>query len=163
MHTAEKVWSGIGAALFGLVAVSALTPTPGATTPLAVSTSTAEAPARSTVTVTDVIDGDTVRAGDQVIHVLGIDSCDVSTPGGIEAKQMAESLLGGREITLRAEPGVDRDAAGRLLRHVDLAFGYDYGHYMVAFDHTGADASNGGNRSYVASLHEDDRDGRTCG
>ncbi|MCD2187945.1 thermonuclease family protein [Actinomycetospora soli] len=162
MRTAEKVWSGIGVALVGLVGIGAMSPTSSATT-VSLSSSSTEAPARSTVTVTDVLDGDTVRAGDQVIHVLGIDSCDPSTPGGAEAKQMAESLLGGREITLRAEPGIDRDASGRLLRHVDLAFGYDYGHFMVTYAHTGADASNGGNRGYVASLREDDRNGRSCG
>jgi endonuclease YncB( thermonuclease family) len=160
--TAEKVWSGLGVALFGLVGVSAMTPSSGATTPLAVSTST-EAPVRSTVTVTDVISGDTVRAGDQVIRVLGISSCDPSTPGGAEAKQMAEALLGGREITVRTQPGLDRDASGRLLRSIDLAAGGDYGHFMVAYPHTGADASNGVDRQTVAGLREDDGNGRSCG
>jgi endonuclease YncB( thermonuclease family) len=160
--TVEKVWSGIGAAVFGLVAVSALTPTSSATAALAADTST-ESPSLSTVTVTDVLDGDTVMAGPQVIHVLGIDSCPVSTPGGAAAKQMAESMLGGRQITLRTEPGVDRDASGRLLRRIDLADGGDYGSFMVPFAHTGADASNGVSRQYLASLRENDGNGRSCG
>lgn len=165
MGTAEKVWSGIGAAVFGLVGVSAMTPPSSATASLALSASTSsdEAPSLTTVTVTDVIDGDTVRAGDQVIHVLGIDSCPVSTLGGAEAKQMAESMLGGRQVTLRTEPGVDRDASGRLLRRIDLADGGDYGSFMVPFAHTGADASNGISRQYWASLHENDANGRVCG
>ncbi|WP_018332106.1 thermonuclease family protein [Actinomycetospora chiangmaiensis] len=159
--TAEKVWSGIGAALVGLVGVGALTPSTGAAGPLALGST--EGPALSTVTVTDVIDGDTVRAGSQVIHVIGIDSCPVSTPGGIEAKEMAEAMLGGRRVTLRTEPGVDRDASGRLLRRIDLADGGDYGTFMVPFAHTAADASYGVSRQYLADLRDNDGNGRTCG
>ncbi|MEJ2866512.1 thermonuclease family protein [Actinomycetospora sp. OC33-EN08] len=163
MRTAEKVWSGIGAAVFGLVGVAAMTPSTTATTELAVSRPAAEAPARSTVTITGVVDGDTLLAGDEVIRVLGIDTCDVATPGGAEAKRMAESMLDGRQVSLRAESGVDRDATGRLLRYVDLAQGGDYGDFMVSYAHTRPDASNGAGRQYVSSLRDDDSNGRTCG
>ncbi|MDL5159599.1 thermonuclease family protein [Actinomycetospora termitidis] len=163
MRTAEKVWSGIGAAVFGLVGITAMSPSTAASTPLALDRPAAEAPARSTTTITGVVDGDTLLAGQQVIHVLGIDSCDASTPGGAEATRMAEALLDGRQVTLRAEPGVDRDASGRMLRYIDLAQGGDYGDFMVSFAHTRADASNGAGRQYVSSLRDDDSNGRTCG
>ncbi|MFC5061643.1 thermonuclease family protein [Actinomycetospora atypica] len=176
MRTAHKVWSGIAAGVFCLVAISDLSssPTTAASAPAA---ATAPAPASSaptsvaapaptraaapTVTVTEVIDGDTLLVGGRRIGVLGIDSCPASTYGGKQATSLAESLVEGRDVTLRAEPGVEKDRAGRLLRYVDLPYGSDFGGSMVAYDHTGA-VENGADPSYLAGLRDADPNGRTC-
>ena len=176
MRTAHKVWSGIAAGVFCVVAISDLgssSPTTAASSPAA-ATAPAPAyaaptyvaappttPAAPTVTVTDVIDGDTLVVGGRRIGVLGIDSCPVSTSGGKQAKSLAESLVEGREVTLRAEPGVEKDKAGRLLRYVDLSYGSDYGESMVTSDHTGA-VDNGADASYLAGLRDADPNGRSC-
>jgi hypothetical protein len=72
-------------------------------------------------------------------------------------------MLDGRQVTLRTEPGVDRDADGRLLRRIDLADGGDYGTFMVPFAHTGVDASYGISRQYLVDLRANDGNGRSCG
>lgn len=158
--TTQRVWSGIAAGFFGLATIGALSGTPS---PVSASTlADSEPPARTTVTVTDVLDGDTFVADGRQVHVLGIDSCPVSTRGGQEALQMADAMLAGHRVTLRSQPGVDEDGSGRLLRYVDLANDGDYGDFMVTFAHTGADASGGAPRDYVASLRDDDPNGRSC-
>lgn len=89
-------------------------------------------------TVAGVIDGDTfeLSSGD-LVRVLGIDSCEMSTDAGPRAKAAAESLLSNPQVTLEREPGVDRDRYGRLLRYVSTAYGADMGETMVTGPHTG--------------------------
>jgi endonuclease YncB( thermonuclease family) len=191
VRTAYKVWSGIAAGALCLVAISDLSSdhtTPAAPAPVVASAASPAAVAPSalpvaapsstapaapatgqpasagqTVTVSRVIDGDTFVAGGQKIRVLGIDSCEAGTTGGAEATAMARTMLDGRQVVLRSEPGVDRDRYGRELRYVEMPAGGDFGDYMVGFDHTAvytgkADASP----AYVAKLRSDDTDGRTC-
>ncbi|MEJ2869670.1 hypothetical protein WCD74_17990 [Actinomycetospora sp. OC33-EN08] len=180
MRTAYKVWSGIAAGVFCLVAIGDLSDNGSSTTtaPAAVSAAAAPAtyvpaapaapapvapvePAGDAVTVTDVIDGETVVADGQKIRVLGIDACDVSTYGGKQAKQTAETFLEGQQVTLRTEPGVEKDRNGRLLRYVDMSSG-DYGTLAVVYDHTGVDSSSQADPTYLSELRSADPNGRTC-
>lgn len=115
------------------------------------------------VSVTRVIDGDTfeVSTGKQV-RVLGIDSCEMSTQGGVEAKQWAENTLAGRTVTLTQEPGVDLDKYGRQLRYVATDAG-DFGEMMVFYPHTGIYAGhNDASAAYVNDLRSSDVSGRDC-
>jgi endonuclease YncB( thermonuclease family) len=116
------------------------------------------------VGVTRVIDGDTfeVSTGKKV-RVLGIDSCEMGTQGGDNAKQAAQALLSGETVTLTQEPGVDLDKYGRQLRYVTLAGG-DFGELMVAQAHTGVYAGHSdGSAAYMGALRARDSNGRDCG
>lgn len=120
------------------------------------------------VQVAKVIDGDTFETtGGRRVRALGIDSCEMSTPGGRSAKATAESILSpGRILVLVREPTApDTDRYGRLLRYVrDIDGTHDFGWSMVVNDHTGVYAGrNDASPEYVAKMRELDTDGRTCG
>jgi micrococcal nuclease len=132
------------------------------------------APAGEAIAVSRVVDGDTFEIFDgRTIRVLGIDSCEMITPGGQQAKSTAESLLAiGGPITMTAEPGVDTDRYGRLLRYVQLNGGRsDFGEEMVKDDHTGvSQGENDPSPEYVQRLYAADLvnaknppSGRDCG
>lgn len=188
MRTAHKVWSGIAAGVFGLVAVtdlagssvppagtvasSSMLPassgaaSSGAIPAAAPSVAPAVAgPAAVSASVIDVIDGDTFRlaSGDEV-RVLGIDSCEAATPGGQRATAVARSRLLSAPVTLTAEPGVDRDRYGRMLRYVG-AGGTDFASSMVTQDHTAiyTRGRNDASTAVQSTLRRLDTDGRTCG
>lgn len=114
--------------------------------------------------VTRVIDGDTFEVtGGRRVRVLGIDSCEMSTAGGREAKETAEILLAGSQVVLTAQPGApDKDRYGRLLRYV-MVGSSDFGRSMVIYSHTGVYAGkNDASPEYVAELRNFDSDGRDC-
>ncbi len=117
------------------------------------------------VTVTRVIDGDTFALPDGArVRVLGIDSCETSTPAGPRATTEARRLLAAGAVVLRAEPGTDRDRYGRLLRYVRLPDGRDFGTVMVAATHTAVYAGRGdASAAYTRALRAADGNGRTCG
>lgn len=179
MRTAYKVWSGIAAGVFCLVAIGDLsndgrtTTTTGTTAaPAAVSAPApavappvapvaAPEPTGDTVMVTDVIDGESFVADGQRIRILGIDACDASTYGGRQATTTAETFLEGQQVTLRTEPGVEKDRNGRLLRYVDTSSG-DYGTLAVTYDHTEADDASQAAPTYLDELRSADPNGRTC-
>jgi endonuclease YncB( thermonuclease family) len=191
VRTAYKVWSGVAAGLFCLVAITDLssnhtttaasapavssTVSPAVTAP-SVAAPVAAAPTTTTletgqptsggetVTVDRVIDGDTFVAGGQKVRVLGIDSCESNTYGGRQATDTARTMLEGEQVVLRSEPGVDRDKYGRELRYVDMSVsGSDFGDYMVSYDHTAVYAGkNEASAAYVAKLRADDHNSRTC-
>ncbi|GAA4853524.1 hypothetical protein GCM10023201_53860 [Actinomycetospora corticicola] len=177
MRTAYKVWSGIAAGVFCLVAISDLsdggtstTAAPAAVSapaapryvaPAAAAPVAAPEPTGDTVTVTDVVDGETFVAGGQRIRILGIDACDASTYGGRQATSTAETYLEGQQVTLRTEPGVEKDRNGRLLRYVDTSAG-DYGTLAVTYDHTQADGASKADPTYLDELRSADPNGRTC-
>ena len=118
-----------------------------------------------TVTVVKVADGDTFTiAGGQKVRVLGIDSCEMGTKAGPEAKTTAAALLLAGGVTLRTQPGApDKDRFGRLLRYVTLDSGSDFGEAMVGHDHTGVYAGkNDASPSYVTRLRRLDAGGRNC-
>lgn len=115
-------------------------------------------------TVTKVVDGDTFEVtGGQRVRVLGIDSCEMSTVGGAEAKETATNLLS-HGVALRSQPGApDKDRYGRLLRYVMIGGGDDFGEAMVRYDHTGVYAGkNDASPEYVTKLREIDFMGRNC-
>lgn len=124
--------------------------------------------------VARVIDGDTFVVGDDTIRVLGIDACETDTAGGGEATQAAQSLLLGPDkfVVVTAEPGVDRDQYGRLLRYVRVGStndspsddGYDFGTEMVGYYHTGVyQGRNDASANYLAALRDADQyTGRDC-
>ena len=188
MRTAHKVWSGIAAGVFGLVAVTDLagSSVPPAGTVASSSTLPASSgaassgaipaaapsvapavagPAAVSASVIDVIDGDTFRlaSGDEV-RVLGIDSCEAATPGGGRATAAARARLLSAPVTLTAEPGVDRDRYGRMLRYVGVG-GTDFASSMVTQDHTAiyTRGRNDASTAVQSTLRRLDTDGRTCG
>jgi endonuclease YncB( thermonuclease family) len=130
---------------------------------LAAPTSSATAAATPTaeaITVTKVIDGDSLQLADgREIRLLGIDSCEASTYGGKEATSAAESALTNpynQPITMTAEPGVDLDPYDRHLRYVQLN-GYDFGESMVKHDHTGVyQGKHDASPQYVRRLYAAD-------
>ncbi|HEY9417886.1 MAG TPA: thermonuclease family protein [Pseudonocardia sp.] len=115
------------------------------------------------IRVSRVIDGDTFELPDGTrVRVLGIDSCEMSTPAGQEALTSAKFWLDNKDIVLTSEPGVDLDRYGRKLRYVN-AGGVDFGKSMVSYPHTGVyGGKNGANPAYIAELRGLDTGGRTC-
>jgi endonuclease YncB( thermonuclease family) len=120
-----------------------------------------------------VVDGDTIDLTDgRTVRILGIDSCEMKTAAGEDAKTAAELLVSDGAVTLTGEPAADKDRYGRILRYVTLPDGTDFGEQMVPWDHTGVyggkpnDASPG----YLERLYAVDTKyamdppaGRNCG
>lgn len=88
--------------------------------------------------VNRVIDGDTVEilidGQPQSLRVIGVDTPETVDPRrsveclGVEAKARANEILAGQSIYLQLDPSQDdRDRYGRLLRHIILADGRNYG------------------------------------
>lgn len=172
-----KVWSGIAAGAFCLVALAGCgdggtTPTSSGASGVASSSSLAGYPAAGsgtaaaghTVSVLRVIDGDSFRTADgREVRVLGIDSCEAATAGGRRATAAAQQRLLGVPVVLTAEPGVDRDRYGRELRYV-TAGGRDHAADMVTADHTAiyTDGRNDASPRVQAQLRALDTNGRVC-
>jgi len=75
-------------------------------------------PPTGTVTVVQVIDGDTiVIEGGTHVRYIGIDSPERDEPYYAEAMQMNEDLVEGKEVRLESDV-TDKDEYGRLLRYV---------------------------------------------
>lgn len=116
------------------------------------------------VAVARVVDGDTLQLGDgQRVRLLGVDSCESSTPQGPAATAATEQFVAGGAVELGAEAGVDRDRFGRLLRYVGVPGRGDLGEFLVGFPHTGVyQGRNDASPAYRARLEALD-DGRACG
>jgi endonuclease YncB( thermonuclease family) len=82
-----------------------------------------------TGTVTEVVDGDTIRVklstGIERVRIIGIDTPETVDPNrppacyGAEATAFAKRVLGGKSVILEADPTQDvRDRYDRLLAHV---------------------------------------------
>jgi micrococcal nuclease len=68
--------------------------------------------------VTEVIDGDTfVLSTGEKVRVIGINTPEMSEPGGIIAKDIATQLLLGKKVQLKRDVR-DKDDYDRLLRYV---------------------------------------------
>lgn len=139
---------------------------PASTPPISVPSTapSSPTPAGTTVAVTRVIDGDSFEiAGGDEVRVLGIDSCEMDTYGGRQAKESAELYLEGESVVLVQEPGADRDRYGRLLRYVSTSYGSDFGETMISSDHTGLyEGANDASATRLAELRERDDTGRDC-
>lgn len=84
----------------------------------------------STVRVVAVVDGDTIdvrdaRGDQERVRLIGLDAPEIARDGSSsdcyaqEARDELDALLYGRDVELVADPSqADRDAYGRLLRHV---------------------------------------------
>lgn len=121
--------------------------------------------------IAQVIDGDTFTTTEGIkVRPLGIDSCEMTTPGGRRAADTAREVLPvGQVVFLVRQGGVENDQYGRALRYVRLGApdGPDFGDYMVGFDHTGVyqgklSASHSASPEYLAALRATDIDGRQC-
>ncbi len=72
----------------------------------------------SVVTVTRVIDGDTIVIdGNYHVRYIGIDSPETDEYYYMQAKQMNEELVAGKKVRLERDVS-DKDKYGRLLRYV---------------------------------------------
>jgi len=172
----KKGWAIGVVAFLAIVGSCSDKETTSTTTPAPVASPTSSSPsvapvaapttsaAPAGVAVTRVIDGDTFEiAGGQRVRVLGIDSCEIGTYGGTQAKQSAEIALDGASVVLEQEPGVDRDRYGRLLRYVSTGYGSDFGESMVVSSHTGvARGDSDASDARLADLRERDYGGRDC-
>jgi len=82
-------------------------------------TSTAELPLPGIViTSWSIVDGDTIKTGDQSIRILGYDTPERGECGYDEASEFLADLLAAGTVTLVSDSGDDTDRYGRLLRHV---------------------------------------------
>ena len=188
MRTAHKVWSGIAAGVFCLVAISDLsggdtTTTASSATPADVAvaaptsttsptplvpsapTSTLAAPA-ATAAVARVVDGDSIQLSDgREVQLVGLDACDVSSSGGRDAKASLESYTLGTQVQLVPAGSRDADAKGRLLRRLEtVSYGTatDVGSLMVALPAVGVEDGQGTSPDYLAELRAHDYGPRSC-
>ncbi len=78
--------------------------------------------AAASVTVTSVVDGDTVDVSTgETIRVIGIDTAERGDCGYAEATRNLEALVLGKPVELTAAPAKDdKDKYGRLLRYLDV-------------------------------------------
>ena len=187
MRTAHKVWAGIAAGVFCLVAISDLSGGTTATTtstaspagvavavpstvPTTSSTVTATAPTTTVAvpatSVSRVVDGATVELSDgHTVRLVGLDACDAGTSGGRDAKAALESFASGRPVQLVREGSRDTDARGRLLRRVEtVAYGSatDLGTLMIMQPAVGIEDGQGASPAYLAELRAGDYGARTC-
>lgn len=99
-----------------------VTPEPSVETPSASSTPSPSAdPLTSTGTVTEVVDGDTIKVDGQSVRLIGMDSPEAGQCGYDEATAAMADLVASRVVTLTAVAGRDNvDRYGRLLRYVEV-------------------------------------------
>ena len=102
------------------------------------------APARQTVTVTEVVDGDTVyvRFADgrtDKVRLIGIDTPETRDPRkpvqcfGVAASNRAKELLNHQTVSLELDPSQgERDRYKRLLAYLWLPDGRNFGEVMLA-------------------------------
>lgn len=92
--------------------------------------------------VNRVIDGDTIEViidgQTENLRLIGLDTPETVDPRqsvecfGLEAKNRAQEILGGQAVYLEVDPTQNnRDRYGRLLRHIILADGRNYGLEMI--------------------------------
>lgn len=111
------------------------TAAPSETPPTPTAAPSAPPPAVPAVTVTDVIDGDTIDTTAGRVRVIGIDTpergeCNFGPASSLLSRLIAQS---GGQVVLTAVPGKDdTDRYGRLLRYVDSPSGQDLGRELIA-------------------------------
>lgn len=130
-----------------LAQVRALCTPPSATTSPVSSEASSATPqtlvAEGSFAVVSVVDGDTLKVrrddGVTTVRVIGINTPESVDPRrpvecfGAEASAQASALLTGATVTLERDPTqADRDKYNRLLRHVVLPDGRQFGEVMIA-------------------------------
>ena len=99
---------GVPLVFLGQCAPNGCTPVPG--------------PPPAAITVTDVIDGDTVDLSNgERVRLVGIDAPEAGQCGSGEATARLEALVLHHAVSLTAGARDDRDGYGRLLRYVETA------------------------------------------
>lgn len=79
------------------------------------------APPAATLTVTRVVDGDTIWVSDgSKIRLIGIDTPEQGECGYGESGDLLRALVGGKQVVLVAGARDDADRYGRLLRYVEV-------------------------------------------
>ena len=188
MRQAHKVWTGIAAAVFAVVAITDLAtggdpsaderttgraaaaapreplpapaPAPSAIRPAA---DDAADDAAGTTVVASVVDGDTFTTADgRTIQIIAIDACEAGTYGGDLATESARILLVGETVALTTAPGVDLDRHGNELRHVALSWVGDVAETLVVPDHTAVFEGHGAPAGYVSELRVHDYGTQQC-
>jgi endonuclease YncB( thermonuclease family) len=103
--------------------------------PTTVAPTTTAAPAVQALTVTEVIDGDTVdlSSGERV-RIIGIDTPERGDCGFDQATAHLSSLVAGKTVTLMPGARDDVDRYGRLLRYVVTSDGVDVGLAQIQAD-----------------------------
>ena len=92
--------------------------------------------------VARVVDGDTFEVNTagaiDTVRVIGIDTPEIADPRksaecfGAEASNKAKEILSGQKVRLESDPAQgERDKYGRLLRHVFLEDGTNFGLLMI--------------------------------
>jgi micrococcal nuclease len=109
----------------------------GLTLLLAGCADTPSTPEGRRVQVTRVVDGDTIKAGDETVRLLGIDTPESKKPqtpvecGAKGAAAALSALLTGKTVVLRRDPTQDAvDRFGRTLAYVDVG-ARDAGEAMI--------------------------------
>ena len=70
------------------------------------------------IRVSDVIDGDTIRIGDnKIVRLIGINAPEINEPCYSESKSELEELVEHKKVRLEKDVK-DKDGYGRLLRYV---------------------------------------------
>lgn len=180
MRTAYKVWSGIAAGVFVIVALTDLSASstdqdvvPAAAAPVEAAAAPAEVVAETpvaspvpaageAVVVTSVVDGDTVEVdGGRLVQVLAVDACEVGTDGGDRATESLRLLVEGEPVTLDRAPGVETDRNGHELRYVTF-LGGDLGERLAPSDHTTPYDGHGAPQTYVDGLRALDFGDQVC-
>ncbi|MEV0052600.1 thermonuclease family protein [Saccharopolyspora shandongensis] len=91
-------------------------------------------PGGELVTVTRVIDGDTLElAGSRRVRLLGVDAPEADTCAGPGATEFTRSKVQGQQVMLHKKPGVDLDKYGRTLAYIQVGvyFAEDLGDALV--------------------------------
>jgi endonuclease YncB( thermonuclease family) len=183
VRQAHRVWSGIATVVFAVVAVTDLSNSSSPTTTSSASTTVpptassapptsepvteqsrateavksagaaSETASGEVVTVTAVIDGDTLEvAGGRKIQILAIDACEPGTYGGDQATEYARTMLEGESVTLTSVPGVSQDRRGNDLRIVVTSSGGDVGESAVRREYTAVYEGHGAPAEYLSTL-----------
>jgi hypothetical protein len=80
----------------------------------------APAPAPAALSVTHVVDGDTLDLSNgERVRLVGIDAPEAGTCGAAEATARLGALVANKTVAVQAGARDDRDGYGRLLRYVD--------------------------------------------
>ena len=92
----------------------------------------APAPAPAALSVTNVVDGDTVDLSNgERVRIIGIDTPEVGEPCADVATESLRAMVSGHGVTIEGGARDDRDRYGRLLRYVMVDGATDVGRSQI--------------------------------